>query len=352
MYIKGTVKHMIKILSIDGGGVKGLYAATVLDKLEKTYGVSITEKVDIISGTSIGGIIALGLACGKRPSEIMEFFDHHGPKIFKPNYIWLKCIKKALGAFFCSVYSDKALVTACKDFFGKIKMGDLATESYPKLSVCIPTSNLITGSNRVFKTSHHESFSRDQHYFVWQVALATSAAPYYFPVAEVETANGSEFYVDGGLWGNNPSMVAVTEALSYLSCQKNQHEEVSLDKIALFSLGNIPEPVGEAKVRFRSRSLIAWNLKLVTLPLTFQAEGAHNMVRLLLELNDGNYFRIEHQNLSSNQKKLIGLDKAGKASMELLKSLASRDAETHTSPGSRGAEFYKHFFDLGGKEHG
>ncbi len=340
---------MIKILSIDGGGVKGLYAATVLDKLEKTYGVSISEKVDIISGTSIGGIIALGLACGKRPSEIIEFFNHHGPKIFNQNNNFLKYIKKILGTFVCSVYSNKALVSACKEFFGGIKMGDLATAGYPKLAVCIPTSNLITGSNRVFKTSHHKSFSRDQHYFVWQVALATSAAPYYLPVAEIEIGNGSEFYVDGGLWGNNPSMVAVTEALSYL---KDQHKEVSLNKIILFSLGNIPEPVGEARVRFRSRSLIAWNRKLVTLPLTFQAEGAHNMVRLLLELNDGKYFRLEHQNLSSNQKKLIGLDKAGKASRELLRSLAGRDAETHTSSGSRGEEFFKHFFDIGGGKHG
>ncbi len=340
---------MVKILSIDGGGAKGLYAAAVLDQLENKFGASISEKVDIISGTSIGGIIALGLACGKRPAEIMEFFDIHGPNIFKPHNKLIKSIRIFGRGLVSSVYDNKALVSACKQFFGEIKMGDLSSGGYPNLSICIPTSNLITGSNRVFKTPHHESFYRDQHYFVWQVALATSAAPYFLPVAELETASGAEYYVDGGLWGNNPSLVAITEALSYL---KAKHDGISLDNIALFSLGNIPEPVGEARVKRKRRGLLDWNLKLVTLPLTFQAEGAHNIAKLLLELNGGMYLRIEHQNLSASQKKLIGLDKAGTDSLKLLKSLAVKDAETHMSPGSNGAVFLQHFLGLMEDKHG
>jgi hypothetical protein len=338
---------MVRILSIDGGGIKGLYSATVLDQLEKKFGASIAEKVDIISGTSIGGIIALGLACGKRPAEIVEFFERHGPRIFKPHNKWLKRFNRFCGVFL-SVYGNKTLATACKEFFGDIKMGSLATEGYPKLSVCIPTANLISGKNCVFKTSHHRSFDRDQHYFVWQVALATSAAPYFLPVAEIEAANGVEYYVDGGLWSNNPSLVAITEALGYL---KEKHEGISFDKIALFSLGNVPEPIGEAKVSHKRRGLVAWNRKLVNLPLTFQAEGSHNMVKLLLELNGGKYFRIEHNDLSADQKKLIGLDLAGQDSIALLKTLAINDVRNHTSPGT-GGNFWEHFFDLGEDKHG
>jgi len=226
----------MKLLSIDGGGIKALYSVIVIDYIEQHYDIRMIDHIDVISGTSAGGIIALGLAAGRQTSELVDFLLEHGPLIFPPNP--LTKILRTFGSLCFSMYGNSELEKACKTFFGeKITIKDIADrlkEAGNKLCVCIPSVNYLTGKAKVFKTPHHKSLYLDKDYFVWQVALATAAAPYYLPVAKITKGNISEYYVDGGLWGNNPSVVALTEALTYSA---GDNTPGSID---ILSIGNIP----------------------------------------------------------------------------------------------------------------
>lgn len=328
----------MKLLSIDGGGIKALYSAIIIDYIEQHYDVRIIDHIDVISGTSAGGIIALGLAAGHPPREIINFLLKYGPLIFPPNpltrffrTIWSICF---------SMYGNSELEKACKTFFGE----DLTIEDIldrqevagSKLCVCIPSVNYKSGKAKVFKTPHHKNLHLDKDYFVWQVALATAAAPYYLPVAKITKANVNEYYVDGGLWGNNPSVVALTEALTYSAGDKTPNA------FDILSIGNIPDALGKTPYLLR-RGLLFWSKNLVLLPLGCQSESIHNMIKLLFEKNSWNYIRIEHSN-SDVQK--VGFDKTSKNSLDLLRKLAIDDISKFTSTGSEGDHKLRVFFNI------
>lgn len=101
-----------QILSLDGGGIKGLFSAAVLAAIEEDLNINIIDHFDLITGTSTGGIIALGLGLGMRPKEIVEFYLTKGPKIF-PRWYGLKWLQH----WVYRKYSDKALSTALQDCF-------------------------------------------------------------------------------------------------------------------------------------------------------------------------------------------------------------------------------------------
>ena len=329
----------MKLLSIDGGGIKALYSAIVIDYIEQHYDVRIIDHIDVISGTSAGGIIALGLAAGRRPREIVDFLLEHGPLIFPPNP--LTRILRTLWSVCFSMYGNSELEKACKTFFGEdLTIEDIADRlkgTGNKLCVCIPSVNYLTGKAKVFKTPHHKNLHLDKDYFVWQVALATAAAPYYLPVAKITKGNVNEYYVDGGLWGNNPSVVALTEALTYSA---GDNTPSSFD---LLSIGNIPDGLGKTPHILR-RGLSLWNKNLVLLPLGCQSEATHNMIKLLFEKNRWNYIRIEHSNFNVPN---VGFDKTNKKSLNLLHQLAKDDISKFTSTGSLGDNKLRTFFNIG-----
>lgn len=191
---------MFKILSIDGGGIKGVFPAAFLAELEKTFGCPTYRYFDLITGTSTGGIIALGLGLGLPAAEITEFYKEHGPKIFsKP--------KGKVGSFFGDKYSPDELRNALTKVFGEEKLGS------SKVRLLIPSFNVTTGEIHIYKTRHHERFLTDFREKMVDVALATTAAPTYFPAHK---GSGGAMYVDGGVWANNPVGNAVVEAISWL----------------------------------------------------------------------------------------------------------------------------------------
>ncbi|OGR12787.1 MAG: hypothetical protein A2097_09410 [Desulfobacula sp. GWF2_41_7] len=337
----------MKLLSIDGGGIKGLYSAIVLDYIENYYDIKIIDHVDVISGTSIGGIIAIALAAGNSPRSIINFLLNYGPLIFP---------SKGIGGFarltkslFFSKYNSTILKKACIDFFSEDAcLNDLFNKEYPdrrrsmKLSICIPSVNISTGKVKVFKTPHSDELFLDKGYKLWQVALATSAAPYYLPIAKISKENIDEKYIDGGLWGNNPSLVAFTEALTYSNKSESPIPDESMD---LLSIGNIPENLGITR-NILNRGLLLWNIKLVLLPLSCQAESIHNMIKLLFTKNQWNYIRIEHANSNIPGVKL---DSTKRKNMDLIQQLALSDISNYVSANTAGDKKIRQFFNLEGK---
>lgn len=199
--------QLVQILSLDGGGLKGLFTASVIESLEEQIGHSITKHFDIITGTSTGGLIALGLGIGKSGGEIVSFYKNDGPKIF-PNR-GIQRLARFFRGWFFNKYSNKYLEATLHKLFsidGKTE-DPLLGDSYKRL--IIPTFYAASSQPRLLKTPHDRRYRSDWKMPMWAVAMATSAAPTYLPSFKY---NGHT-YLDGGLWANNPSLVGVIEAL-------------------------------------------------------------------------------------------------------------------------------------------
>ena len=218
---KGTATcPRFQILSLDGGGLKGLFSAAYLSEWEAHTGRPVVEAMDLIAGTSAGGIIALGLGAGYRAKELVDFFCAHGEAIFPPERIEAAGrVRQAFG----SRYSAKPLVSVLETYFGDRRLGDSCVR------LVVPAYHAESGIH-LFKTSHHPRLRMDFRERMAVVARATSAAPTFLPPVVLD--HGLRL-IDGGLWANNPVQIAVTEALGYL----NQPQ----DSVAALRIGTTTE---------------------------------------------------------------------------------------------------------------
>ena len=201
-----------RILSIDGGGIRGVFPAAFLASLEEDLGEPLHRYFDLIAGTSTGGIIAIGLALGLSAQEILSLYLSHGPKIFGQDRAGLagfaqRRIHDLKWAVVGPKYSAEPLRSALESVLGEKRIGDAKTRLF------IPAWNGTTKKVYIYKTAHHERFDTDYKDLAIDAALATAAAPTYFPQHITHNAVG---LVDGGLWANNPVGFAVAEAVSTL----------------------------------------------------------------------------------------------------------------------------------------
>lgn len=249
-----------RILSIDGGGIKGVFPASFLATIEEELHRPIGEYFDLIVGTSTGGIIAIGLGLGFSASELLDFYLKLGPDVFAGNRVlkffrWVGIAK----------YNPQALEQKLKEKFGDRKIGESKTR------LVIPSMNLNTLEVHIYKTSHHQRLMKDYKRPVVEAALSTSAAPTFFP--SYKSSQGIPF-IDGGVWANNPMAVAAVEALTILGWEAKD--------VRMLSLGctQIPPSINWAQ-RF-SLGLVYWGFKAKDAFMGGQASGALGMAQHLL----------------------------------------------------------------------
>lgn len=311
----------MRILSIDGGGMKGVFACSYLNTLEKHFQVSLYNHFDLIAGTSTGGIIALGIGARKSAADILEFYREHGRAIFPPQIpgmVFVNQLSKGHG------YTNKALRRALKGVFVDPQDGHELTMSESAVRLCIPAVNAATCAPRVFKSTFDEAevahLTRDKDIKMADVALATSAAPWYLPIAAVQESGTRFTYVDGGLWANNPSVVGVTEALTYYCGERKGFDGVQLLSVAL------PSSAG-----YGNRGTYRRGKKFIDQLLTYAMEssklGAHQTAKFLLQDASNVYYRVQPVNLTEAQSRRLRLDSAERGSIEELMMLGKNDAE-------------------------
>ncbi len=291
-----------RILSIDGGGIKGVFPAAFLAAIERSIGKRIADHFDLLVGTSTGGIIALGLGLGFTAEEMLNFYQTHGPKIF-PSSWWQRMTRGARGLV-QSRYDASVLRTALEDVFGDRKLGDA------KKHLVIPATSANTGDVYIYKTPHHSRFQIDQHESAVNVALATAAAPTYFPAHVAPTG---VTLLDGGLWANNPIMVGVVEAIAIL--------EQPREAIRVLSLGCTTTPMRLSAFARRTGGLAAWAKPAVAWVMRGQAVTATNQAGLLL--GKQNVLRIQPEVAAG----VFALDNAG--SIQELIGLGNEQARFH-----------------------
>ena len=244
-----------RILVIDGGGIKGVFPASFLASVEDSTGDNIANYFDLIVGTSTGGIIALGLGLGLSAKEILAFYEKFGPRIFASIH---------RSGWFRSKYNSAPLKEALDICFDEKKLGD------SKKRLVIPSLNLENGEVHIYKTAHHRRLERDYKEKAVDVALATTAAPTYFPTHW--SAAGTPL-IDGGVWANNPVGVAIVEAISVLEWPR--------DSLKILSLGCTTEPLNIDRGRRIPLGRLYWAFKLLDVFMQAQSHGSLGTAQLL-----------------------------------------------------------------------
>ena len=281
-----------KLLSLSGGGFRGFFHANMLSYMEVEFGMPLARLFALIAGTSIGGINALGLAAEIPTERMVAFYKERGPKIF-PKMRWpLGIIRQK--------FSDKPLKAALEQLFEDRTIEDL------KHKVLIPAVNLSTGMPQVFKTPHHDGLYMDKEYRLVDVALATSAAPTYFPIHKMDGLAGS-YMVDGGLVANHPGLYACIEAEKFLNIGEQPYK--------LLHIGTMSSGITDVCKTVNSGFLTRWRGKLFDLSISAQEAATENILKF--KLGPDRYMKID-VTPPKEQVKFIALDKANPKAQQIL----------------------------------
>ena len=235
--------RLFRILALDGGGLRGAFTAAVLakwdDMIKPGGGNQIINHFDLVAGTSTGAILAIGLALGMTPLEILNFYRSEGPKIFPKN--------RGLRHWLKSKHDAVTLRQTLTELFG-----DKNLSEHSICRLVLPTVRAVRGESEAIVTVHDPGRSAFASISAVDAALASSAAPTYFDDAVVEDPIARARYLDGGIWANNPVLPAIAEAV--------RHLKVPLDRIDVLSVGTIgneadfEEALGKGKAGWASSS--------------------------------------------------------------------------------------------------
>lgn len=330
-----------RVLTIDGGGMLGLYSAKLLHTLAKRFNENFHQQIepdigkafDLICGTSTGAILACGLAAGLQLSRIQDLYIKKGPLIF-PDQIpgdGFKLLKWAYKHRKKPAADASVLKKALIDCFKDTTLEQVFRDR--SIALCIPAITATTNQPRVIKTPHTSGKHRDNMYTLVDTCLASSAAPIFFPLSQRKSEfdqHNVQCFVDGGLWANNPVLVGLIESLMIAD-----HDQ----EIQILSVGtcdkNSVEPCAMINPEWGVKD---WKVgvKIADMSISAQSLGHIYMSQFFADLLNKcgrtvKIFRIEENKKSPQQHEAIGLDRADEAAIRTMLSLAESDADWNYS---------------------
>lgn len=302
------------VLALSGGGYRSLYTATVLTELEAALGRPIASHFDLICGTSAGGLLALGLAAEIPAAELKGLFEKQGSHIFGCRSL----MRRLLGFWFTAKHASGGLKEVLTERFQSMTVGDL------KHRVLVPAVNYSTGRGQFFKTPHHESFELDHRMTLVDVALATAAAPIYFPLSRNERG----VFADGGLVGNAPGLFGLHEVRTFLA--PNEKARVRVLAIGTMTIGATVR--GGASL---DQGFIRWRGGLFDLVISAQESSVDYMLRQSLGKD---YYQIDDKATPDQSRDVKALDRVSVGSTNTL-----RDRGVHAAQRALGDPDFKPF---------
>ncbi len=252
-----------KILTLDGGGARGLFSVNLLKNLEKEYNISMTDHFDLIVGTSTGSIIASGLSMGIGTENIEKMYLEEMEIIFKKNILKNGILE--------SKYSTEPLKKALEKVF---KHKDFKNA---KTDLMITTTNIVTGEPLVIKSKNPKGMK------LIDSILSSCAAPLFFDPLKIDDLH---IYSDGALWANNPGLVAFSEALS----RHGYHKDIK--DIKILSVGAGEEPL-ENKYKNKTWGISYWIDPLIKVMLQLSSRSSDNMLSRILD--EEQYVRLDYK---------------------------------------------------------
>ena len=236
------MKKKIKILSFDGGGIRGVVPGVILMQIEKLIqqktgdsSAKLADYFDFFAGTSTGGILAGIYLCPdeKDPSkarftaeQAVELYLRRGPLIFNTS-AWKRFT--SLGGLNEEIYSEEMLEKYLRAYFRDIKLSEL-------VKPCLIAAYEIEKRHPFFFSRDDARSASDKDFYIRDVARATSAAPIYFKASQISSMSGSLYsFIDGGLFANNPALCGLTDVLKLFT--KDDNNPVLIEDVILLSLG-------------------------------------------------------------------------------------------------------------------
>jgi predicted acylesterase/phospholipase RssA len=261
----------MRILAIDGGGIRGVVPSSALALWELELGLNAGQAFDLYAGTSTGSIVASALACGLSADRVLRLFQERASLIFSRETLSFTQRALSFKGWAVPAYSEEPLRQALTDAIGDITLGEC-----PK-PLLIPCLDVVTGATRVFRSAHHAESRSDHNVKIVDAVVASAAAPTFFPSASIAGSS----YVDGSLWANNPALLALLDA-----------RDLQADgDIKLLSLG-CGRPIWGKPVGFgTNRGFLGWGTPLMSLTMAAQSEGIHSYVRRLV--SQDRYVRVD-----------------------------------------------------------
>ncbi|HEX6492940.1 MAG TPA: patatin-like phospholipase family protein [Candidatus Dormibacteraeota bacterium] len=269
---------MTRILSIDGGGIRGIIPATVLSEIERRTGRRIADLFEVIAGTSTGGILACGLTVADptgRPmrtaAELAHMYVEEGPRIFPHEFLG------RIRSLIDEKYPQKGIETVLRTYMGDAMLSDTLTE-------IVVTAYDIERRRPFFFRSLRARRDAGYDFPLWMVARATSAAPSYFEpfLLPAQPPDGHYALVDGGVFANNPAMCAYVDA---------DAGRARRDDVLMVSLGtgSLTRPLPYEKVK--DWGLLQWTRPI--LDVVFDGVSDATDYQLLQILGPENHHRLQ-----------------------------------------------------------
>lgn len=301
-----TKKNKYRILSIDGGGMKGVFTAYAIWKLEEEFNIKLIDHFDMFVGTSTGAIITSSILIGKSGKEIYDSYIDAEIGIFKKHK---KNFKERFTSIFFAAYRNEGIINSTKKNLGEHTLKSLY-EISGKKDFAFFASNFTKAKPLIF-ISPSLITKKDADFFdvdadLIKVIRTTTAAPFYFePYKDEESEN---LLLDGGFWANNPSLAAINLAIS--------NKKIEIDNINLLSFGqsftkNLDFSFGKGTEVLKN----PMRNQFVQLLLSILVLNQNSQTTLVDNLIDGHVYRYEPDILHSK----TSIDKINKEFLEYSK---------------------------------
>jgi patatin-like phospholipase/acyl hydrolase len=295
----------VRVLSLAGGGFLGLYTAFVLEGLEARLGQPLGRRFDLIAGTSIGGLLALALAYEVPMARLVRLFVERGPEVFSSRALpdgamsrLLDLSRSVLGP----KYSGEPLRQALQAELGDKRLADALHR------VVVPAVDVELCQTKIFKTPHSPARESDGDLAAVDIAMATCAAPAYFPCVRI----GRRVYADGGLYAVAPDQVALHELEHFMGIEPR--------RVSMLSIGTATAHYRPAEGVRENAGAVSW-LSGGRLVLTMISVQQQHVQAMLEDRLADRYLRLDADWPATAG---LGIDVATEKAADILRGLARR----------------------------
>jgi len=248
------MSETFKILSLDGGGIRGVLSARLLQEVETILKDEKKQKLheyfDLVAGTSTGSILAAGITCQMNAGEIIKVYMEHGKDIFLKSVRWQRKwrkISQLIGnnCLYPHKSGDKGLANVLEKVLRETPIGEKLNKECPTMAQIkqeveqnTTSSLLILAYDVLSRNTTWFTCDDDKEWYynnkLWEICTASSSAPTFFPPYELQYSGGILPHIDGGVSANNPELAAIAHALSM---KRKDKPNPKIDQIAVLSIG-------------------------------------------------------------------------------------------------------------------
>lgn len=287
--VTSSGRRPYRILSFDGGGIRGLIPAIWLSRLERELGGPIADHVDLVAGTSTGAILAAAVGLRIPMSEVVDLYRKRGREIFPggAKRLWSRVSRLIGEGVSQPKYDAKGLSRALRE---TLRTAELEEPTFGYLSDSTGIKVMITSYDTISRTAFVMK-SWDGRYNqlkLWEVVKASASAPTYFPAHVLEINGVERALIDGGVVANNPAVAAVATAVRVLG---GVHEGIGGRDIVLGSFGTGELAREISKEDALEWGPLEWAIPVIDVLFDGSADAADYFLDTVMPSN--RYFRFQ-----------------------------------------------------------